>query len=743
MAAPLYTTASGQLYHAGKILIATVGLPARGKTHLSHALERYLKWLGVKCGVFSLGDYRRKVLGGADRVPSDYFRPGEKSEDTEALRARILAEFDQQVADFFLKEGGQVIIYDANNGTQKRRFDIREKFGAMGVHVMFLESICTDQKIVEENIRSVKISSPDYKSWNPEKAIEDFQKRIKSHEAFYEPIEQPSFPYIKVINVGQKIVVNNIQGYLQSRVVFFLMNIHNKQRTIYLARAGEALIEHLYKADADLSSLGWEYADKLCETMEDRRNKLAQKSIEKAESGNSTPGGYAPGSGPGEAGRPLEIWTSARRRSSHTALPFADRGYRVIERSQLSEMNPGVVDGMSVDEVKARFPDEWDKKLKEPYSHRFPRAESYHDLSVRLEIIIFELERATDDVLIIGQSSVLRCLIAYLQGRKPNEIPMIHVHEGELLEISPQAYGVNTKVIKFWDPIGKRKERDEAYFRGKEAANASGAHGDVTISDLSKFPLQILEQQFHNQSSDDAKVAAAIGHRASSPTSSSSSTAAGDDMMATTTDATAPSPGEADKESFKQLNIEEYDKLSASEKETYDRTKAERETLEQSKLPYKWDQTLEAVTLTVGLPTGTRGKDLKVTIKKNSLSIVTKADAKAIIQDALFNGIKEEDSTWSLSDGNLDIHLEKLQKDQWWPHVLVKDPKIDTTKIVPENSKLSDLDGETRAMVEKMMFDNRQKQMGKPTSDQVKQNTALETFKEQHPEMDFSNVKMS
>lgn len=94
------------------------------------------------------------------------------------------------------------------------------------------------------------------------------------------------------------------------------MNIHNKQRTIYLARAGEALIEHLYKADADLSSLGWEYADKLCEALEDRRNKLAQKSIEKADSGTLTPGGHEPGSGPGEAGRPLEVslkcWLNAK-----------------------------------------------------------------------------------------------------------------------------------------------------------------------------------------------------------------------------------------------------------------------------------------------------------------------------------------------------------------------------------------------------------------------------------------------
>lgn len=284
-------------------------ISARGKTHLAHALERYLKWLGVKCGVFSLGDYRRTILGGADKVPPDYFKPGPKSDSTEALRAKILEGFDQSVIDFFFQEGGQVIIYDANNGTLARRAAIREKYGKMGVHVMFLESICTDQKIVEDNIRSVKISSPDYKSWDSTKAIEDFQKRIKNHEAFYEPIEQPSFPYIKVINVGQKIVVNNIQGYLQSRVVFFLMNIHNKQRTIYLARAGEALIEHLYKADADLSSLGWEYADQLCNFVEETRKARAKESIEKARGGPIAISGYEPGSGPGEAGRPLEVGT--------------------------------------------------------------------------------------------------------------------------------------------------------------------------------------------------------------------------------------------------------------------------------------------------------------------------------------------------------------------------------------------------------------------------------------------------
>jgi CS domain len=160
--------------------------------------------------------------------------------------------------------------------------------------------------------------------------------------------------------------------------------------------------------------------------------------------------------------------------------------------------------------------------------------------------------------------------------------------------------------------------------------------------------------------------------------------------------------------------------------------------------PYTFKQSLQDLTISIEVPEGIRAKLLNVDLSKRNIHAAIRSTGQVLISGPLFNDINLDESSWSVIDGNeLSISLEKVNQQEWWPHIVTTDPKIDVTKIEPENSKLSDLDGETRAMVEKMMFDQRQKQQGLPSSEELKKQQILEKFKAQHPEMDFSKLDTS
>ena len=359
--AQLYSTESGRLFHSGRIAIATVGLPARGKTHISVALARYLRWLGVKTRVFHLGDYRRATTGPGQDVPDDYFFVN-ASASSVLLRQKILKKCRDDIYHFFNHEKGQIAIYDAVNPLASGRRSLAKEFAKHDVQTLFIESACDDVRIIEENVRSVKISSPDYVGWSSDDAVKHYLARITAKIPNFETMDEADLNYIKMINAGERLSVNNCTfGYLSHRIVFYLLNLHIKSRHTYFARAGTSSEQDLYKTDSSLSEQGMEYARKMSETLLNHRGEERRDLIDRG--------------GPPTPLKPLTIWTSTRRRTVETAQYLYEKGYSVRQRSQMSQLNPGVCEMMSERRIRKEYPDEVEKHEKDPYHHRYPRAE--------------------------------------------------------------------------------------------------------------------------------------------------------------------------------------------------------------------------------------------------------------------------------------------------------------------------------------------------------------------------------
>ncbi|XP_037591177.1 6-phosphofructo-2-kinase/fructose-2,6-bisphosphatase 1 isoform X4 [Cebus imitator] len=197
-------------------MVIMVGLPARGKTYISTKLTRYLNWIGT---------------------------PTKDNMEALQIRKQCALAALKDVHNYLSHEEGHVAVFDATNTTRERRSLILQFAKEHGYKVFFIESICNDPGVIAENIRQVKLGSPDYVDCDREKVLEDFLKRIECYEVNYQPLDEEldsHLSYIKIFDVGTRYMVNRVQDHIQSRTVYYLMNIHVTPRSIYLCRHGES-----------------------------------------------------------------------------------------------------------------------------------------------------------------------------------------------------------------------------------------------------------------------------------------------------------------------------------------------------------------------------------------------------------------------------------------------------------------------------------------------------------------------
>jgi len=397
-------------------VVCMVGLPASGKTYISKKLSRYLNWIGITTKVFNVGEYRRKQPRQYGNN-HDFFR----STNAEAMAVRAAA-YDECLKDalaWLQRGGGEVAIFDASYPSRQFRQMIHKKVVLENqFKCLFLESICDDPEIIESCLIDVKVHGPDYKDLDKEEAIQDYLQRIQNYKDVYEPIHEDlevHTSFMKVYNAGEKVVINRHEGNLQSRIVYWLMNIHLTPRTIYLSRHGESQMNLAGRigGDSNLSPRGQQYACALSQHINEQ----------------DIPG--------------LVVWTSWFKRTIQTAAKIEAPQERW---KALNEIHAGVCEQMTYKEIEEKFPAEFAARDLNKLNYRYPGGESYEDLVARLEPVIMELERK-ENVFVVGHQAVLRCILGYFLEKDIKELPYIRVPLHTLIKLTPVAYGCEVEHI--------------------------------------------------------------------------------------------------------------------------------------------------------------------------------------------------------------------------------------------------------------------------------------------------------
>ncbi|XP_010873488.1 6-phosphofructo-2-kinase/fructose-2,6-bisphosphatase 1 isoform X1 [Esox lucius] len=395
-------------------LIVMVGLPARGKTYISKKLTRYLNWIGFPTKVFNLGQYRRDAVQTYKNF--EFFRQDNK--EAMQIRKACASNALKDICIYFSKENGQVAVFDATNTTRERRVSIVSFAKEKGYKVFFVESICDDPDIIAQNITEVKVSSPDYVNCDKEEALADFLKRIECYKQTYVPLDDEkdrNLSYIKIFDVGSRYLVNRVQDHIQSRIVYYLMNIHVTPRSIYLTRHGESELNLLGRigGDSGLSPRGHKYAASLGSFLK------------------------------GQNIKDLKVWTSHMKRTIQTAEHL---GVPYEQWKALNEIDAGVCEELTYEEIQEKHPEEFALRDQDKYRYRYPKGESYEDLVHRLEPVIMELERQ-ENVLVVCHQAVMRCLLAYLLDKTSDELPYLKCPLHTVLRLTPVAYGCKMENI--------------------------------------------------------------------------------------------------------------------------------------------------------------------------------------------------------------------------------------------------------------------------------------------------------
>lgn len=278
--------------------------------------------------------------------------------------------------------------------------------------VVFVESVCDDQELLEENYRFKIQNSPDFDSMGADEALQDLRNRVRKYEEQYETILDDSLSYIKVFNFSTKLLCNHIYGRMAKELVPALMAWHIGTRPVFLCRPGQTISgiwtdgeDYVAKAKIDttdprfldmstktrrknfrgdsLGSSGKSFREELLDYCYDEAHSFMFKRAsvrDMAYTGTSISGLAASDALITESDGanmndhkdpfPLRILTSTMERAIET-VNWQEFKFKTNTMSNLNPLDKGDFAGMELDEIRRINPTWYDKLEKNPFDTRY------------------------------------------------------------------------------------------------------------------------------------------------------------------------------------------------------------------------------------------------------------------------------------------------------------------------------------------------------------------------------------
>lgn len=389
------------------LYIVMVGLPARGKSTIARKLKENLARDHIKTRIFNNGDLRRKLVN-EDTSSPEFYNP--KNSYGLAVREQIAVKNINR-AKSFINGGGQVAILDATNVSLKRRGKIVQLIPNQPL--LFIECTNDDEEILKASIEK-KVAFPEFNHLSRVVAIQSFHERINYYCGIYTSLKNER-NFIKLNSLYNKISKEEITDEIPyyDRIRDFLVT--DTIKNLFLIRHGETYfnLQNRIGGNSSLTENGKTQAETLARFFQKRKIPY--------------------------------IFTSQKKRTIQTAAPIKElqENCAIIPLDEFNEIDSGVCECMSYEEIREKIPQVYMARKKNKYSYIYPEGEGYVSMKERVDRGIKKaiyLSANSENIMIIGHRAANRMILSHFLFRRKEDVPYIYVPQDKFYHIAATQY---------------------------------------------------------------------------------------------------------------------------------------------------------------------------------------------------------------------------------------------------------------------------------------------------------------